>query len=1716
MNGKVDIFRMEERRALVFALVVLIVAGLALGGAPPQKTSVYADSGTDGATSVTFIVEVLSGGGIDMTDPTVTVSAISPGAVDTVSGSAVASSPAGIATINIPLDLSHRYDITISVGSNIYGVSGAGIATVMHYVVDSQNDKGDMTTSMQAIESFKSIESVSSGTAIEPGWDTTNAAIDYLNTTYGSVTAYCNTDGAIDLEAEWVEPSDTEYDATSPGAYIFTARLLEPIPAGISIAGINPPTVDVIVAPQAITSIAAIDDVSSGTAIIPGFPTTTAAIEYLNTTYASVTAIYTTSGGLGYVGNCTAGAWTIENPETYMPTKAGIYEFTSKVEVPAQYSIAEGIEAKANIVVKRLDLSKVNIAVYNTPHIYTNDTFDLDENLEVSYGGYTLNSEYLDYEVSSAPALVLDGTSIGAVTVTVSAVYNNCRTTGSAMTTFKAIYLTPAPTFGDGEGNYYKMTSPPAFISTEEKLWYKGNDDGSPVVTVTPPNNWSVSSWSAITGPNSYPWGQTVSYSKEGSYTTKAAFKNSNGQITDWVTLPTFGIDETPPTANFSLTTSLVDPWKSKLFGKLFDNNSLVMTVSNISDGKGSGVNLNSDRANIEVYLGGNTDDDAKTKLAPDSASMSAIQVLTTSSFAFTIKVPDQGKGKIEGVLYIAFNDNVGNRFIRSVTPDEMKGGAIKYFLIEKTPPTASLKINENVGAEHRVDNSGDETKKWFAQGDVLMYDIDASDKDSGLGKVVFTLRNERGDELDTIVPDGKYGSHGILGQAAASQMAGLSSNLGTNTGFDGEIYDLSGSGTWQVSVDTSKLIDVGQTGRFTVELSVEDNSGNTLVEKPVDDFYIDNAAPALKSIRFEKASNGVEQLAGDEQLMHDGASEVLKTPYGFFFMTDMTVTATVTDYQKGSDGKEIAGLPGAGLNNVVLTATDLNGGVVHQVTIPHSDAGAYSLMVSAGFKGQITVRAEDNLYDGVVSPNTPNRPNHFVVKHPYGSVLETREKFDEIAVVDIVTDATPYTETEDKGAHKIYNERHHAGAGISVAESFAGIESLRYTRAVPEDSNMDIAPALTVSFNADSVENGVESSDIYNLDRTGIFENASIGMNHYLYTSVDARDDIPTELGVELSDITLSLSLTSMATHSLTYSSEPISIDTLAPRVTFKWDNESVENRKYYKANRTITITVVERNFDPDTSRPVFSGPGASFSGWTHRGDTHTGRVRFLSDGDYKFSFKTVDRAGHTSSYRGGATDEFTIDKTVPVIRVSYDNNSVQNGFYYSSPRTATIDIEEHNFRAGDVEAALSARDNGVSFTPPSPGGYSDSGDHNIATVGFNVDGDFTMRLDYTDLAGNPAVAYPEDSFVVDLKDPEIEFYDVEDKTAYNDVIAPGISYSDTNKDESGVEVTFVGVNTGVYTPNFAQSLVTTTNVDKRLEDIPHVPDRDDIYTMYAKVLDKSGRSSEKEIMFSVNRFGSTFMLDEDDKAYLDERDGYINEERAIGVTEVNVNRIIERSVSLSHDGQAGPLEEGEYQINSTGDDEHWKSYHYEFPAETFSDEGQYELLIHSVDEATNVQDNMNNKRKEPLVVDFVVDKTNPTTVISGITPNGRYRENSKDVIVDSKDNILLEKVFVDVDGNVSEFTPSDFAEGILTYTLSSSNNWQNVTIYSYDKAGNTDKETVSAIRILLTSSLFYQFIRNVPLVIGAVAAVAAVAFLVWWRLSGRGGKRRRAVDNK
>lgn len=148
----------------------------------------------------------------------------------------------------------------------------------------------------------------------------------------------------------------------------------------------------------------------------------------------------------------------------------------------------------------------------------------------------------------------------------------------------------------------------------------------------------------------------------------------------------------------------------------------------------------------------------------------------------------------------------------------------------------------------------------------------------------------------------------------------------------------------------------------------------------------------------------------------------------------------------------------------------------------------------------------------------------------------------------------------------------------------------------------------------------------------------------------------------VLLHEVQVSVYAEDWSTNSATSQTATLKVDNKAPIVSFSFDKSDVHNGKYYKNDKTLTITVDERNFDPSYLPRVTSttGGGYSISGWSHNGEIHTATVTFSGDSDYTVSYDCYDLAGNKSNTEN--LEEFTVDKTVPVIKVSYNNNSALN----------------------------------------------------------------------------------------------------------------------------------------------------------------------------------------------------------------------------------------------------------------------------------------------------------------------------------------------------------------------------------------------------------------------------------------------------------------------
>ena len=235
------------------------------------------------------------------------------------------------------------------------------------------------------------------------------------------------------------------------------------------------------------------------------------------------------------------------------------------------------------------------------------------------------------------------------------------------------------------------------------------------------------------------------------------------------------------------------------------------------------------------------------------------------------------------------------------------------------------------------------------------------------------------------------------------------------------------------------------------------------------------------------------------------------------------------------------------------------------------------------------------------------------------------------------------------------------------------------------------------------------------------------------------------------------------------------LKIDITAPQIEVSYDNNdgdtSFGDGAYFKEARTATLKVTERNFDETKIIPAVTsseGYAPSLSGWsvsygTGNGDdiVHYATIYYGSDADYTFDVSMTDAAGNRNegvNYGNStAPDKFTIDKTIPVIAVTYDNNNAQNENYFKETRTATVTITEHNFESSRMQLTMSAADNGNAVETASISGWSDSGDTHTATITFAKDAVYTWAMSYTDKAGNKAEDLSNQNFCIDLTKPSV-----------------------------------------------------------------------------------------------------------------------------------------------------------------------------------------------------------------------------------------------------------------------------------------------------------------------------------------------------------------------
>ena len=823
----------------------------------------------------------------------------------------------------------------------------------------------------------------------------------------------------------------------------------------------------------------------------------------------------------------------------------------------------------------------------------------------------------------------------------------------------------------------------------------------------------------------------------------------------------------------------------------------------------------------------------------------------------------------------------------------------------------------------------------------------------------------------------------------------------------------------------------------YNVTITVEDNAGNITTKDMK--FYRDVFAPDVVDIKVEPLNNNYLNNSSFE--------------YGFFANNNRTIRVYA------DDGDFSCGLKS--ITYYLVDYTNMQSGVASiKKTIKLSDKQA-SFDIPTDFKGKICVVATDNLGNETE-----------LYRESKGIILESESRHHKTSSISFNKEGTSMRDIDGR---ELYNKD--IDVTFSVEDNYSGIKEIRWSVESPYDINSNQSDVI-------SVNNGVVSDRSSSCIKRRSDNNI---VNEIQKTIRVSNNSNNIKVKVQLVD----------NAGNITNKEINFSIDKINPTIEVSYDNNnynSEDGTSYYNANRIATIIVTERNFDSnriDTILENTHGSVPNIGQWNLIADNsdpdknrYVATLVYSEDGDYTFDIGCTDLANNASN--DYASDRFTIDKTIPTIEVSYDNNNGTNGNYYNQDRVATITINEHNFNPNNVVINGNGVEQGANVVYPATSNWSTSGDIHTATITYSQDGLYTLDVDYKDKAGNAAQDIPQDSFYIDKTKPEVKISDVENGSSNNDVVMPRVTYTDNNFDANNVSITLTGSVKGNVDIKGAYSDIANgqsfifANFDKLQEE-------DDIYTLNAKVIDKAGNEAEDNIMFTVNRFGSIYLFDAGLQTMIGK---YMNSNEDIKLTEMNADDIdlSKVKVKLSKNGITNDLVKGkDFTVEKSGGNGEWSKLDYTVKSSSFKEDGKYVLTFISVDNAGNTNENIDETKGAEIW--FGVDKTAPVVVPIGIESGKTYPVDNKEATLSVSDNLVLNDVKVYLNDKLVKCNVNG---DNYSFDISAKNKSQDIKVVATDEAGNEVVQEVN--NFYVTTNLFVRFYANKPLFISTIAGAVII----------------------
>ena len=524
---------------------------------------------------------------------------------------------------------------------------------------------------------------------------------------------------------------------------------------------------------------------------------------------------------------------------------------------------------------------------------------------------------------------------------------------------------------------------------------------------------------------------------------------------------------------------------------------------------------------------------------------------------------------------------------------------------------------------------------------------------------------------------------------------------------------------------------------------------------------------------------------------------------------------------------------------------------------------------------------------------------------------------------------------------------------------------------------------------------------------------------------------------------------------------------------------------------------------------------------------------------------FTATDRAGNeTDAHK--ETKRIVVDNIAPTAQVSYNEatNVVGDISYYNGNINATVTINEANFYANDVQVMVS-KDGGAA-TAVTPTWNDNSVDVHVGTFTLTEDGDYFVTINYTDKSSNKMTTYTSKQMTIDTK-IEVPTYTIngvaktEAGGAYKGEATIGFNFADQNFDTKTIKLTRTRFD---KVEDVTDTFIKVNDNDKGGSGsftIPSEVGNDGIYVLTIGMTDKAKHTTESEIKFTINRFGSVYEYSDQLVALIRDGGQYVTSvEDDLIVTEYNADKILEGSLKIliTRDGETVDVDftsdpeniNAQVGIGESG----WYQYVYTIKASNFEKDGVYKISLTSKyaaddsaeNESTSVPNNSLDEQGNEILntMNFTVDSVAPE--IRNIV-NLDKRIADVDKIVDGKLNVKytivdvggLKNIEIIVNGvTIQTLTEKDIADDLYNFTGSFDLEEQDgttahkVRIKATDLAGNvTDTDSEDFLKahsvdnedgtyvffneVTVSRNFFVRWYANQPLFWGSIGGVIVLA---------------------